>query len=164
MCKPWIRTIHGLLKAWIRVWSALCTDNSWIGQTLLNLWIMQLCTVYASASHLIHNWQAKLDYTTLWSPDTQLLALEPTEINQWHDQLEWASIFQAIYFLKFPFWERVACFCSDRWLDSFMPATPACSNSLLYGIRQYHWIVRSHALCLSFCVLYGLSKQSGLSL
>ena len=41
-----------------------------------------------------------------------------------------------------------------------MPGTPACSNSLPYGICQYHWIVRIHALCLSLWTIYRLSKQS----
>ena len=66
----------------------------------------------------------------------------------------WMSFYlQAIYSLNFPIWERASWFCSDRWLNSFIPATPACSNSLSYGICQYHWIVRIHALPF---VLHGL--------
>ena len=50
---PWI----ALPKARIYAWSALCADNPWIGQTLHNLWIVQLCVHVTVDSQLAgHTW------------------------------------------------------------------------------------------------------------
>ena len=133
---PWI----ALLKAQIHAWSALCTDNPCIEQTLLDLWIAQL--QYTHPCHIRFTigrpCQTRLHCDLPTHTCIGTIKEEPTEIKRGHYQFLLLLI--TIILL---FWLLVWAWVSPTLI---MTTALACGIILSIYVCMYHLPCICHTL------------------